>query len=1053
MQRPVKLILGMEEPPCRLVAKELIRRGGEMTDMPCVVVVPTRESARMLKEQLAVTVAAGKGRGAFVSPKIIPLSQLTETAGGKTASLGVSLCVWQAVLRGAEGGIAALFPKTDNWNDEAWLHAAGDMQKLFRTLAQEGVEVGGAAWRKLSAEDKRWETLLTLRQRYLDKLRELRLNDADAAVALHLEEGARVILACVPTLSKQAEQLLAASSHPVEVWLPCEEAHASWFDAWGRPGREWLQPADRDEPVLARDDRKKRLIVTTDAWALSAETVRAAARANAAEGGKLHAVGLGVCEPDLAPAIAEEFALHGVTTYRPEGIPFSATSWQRVLDALGEMSQGLPHRGGGNEVELASLAVAPLAELLRQPVITRGLDIEDSVRAMQEIRELRARFLPDRVPFLRKKMQERITQMEEEKAEKTEKEEKPHKRVECALEQARALEAALGILLPWLQRALGSGKALLQALLSLAEAQPINTDSDTAASVGVRDACTALLDMGAGRLSRQGALILLGKQLSALSLRGEREGCSLSLNGWMELLYCPAERLVIAGMHDRQIPEKWPVSPLLTRSARQQLGMHGDEDRAARDAFLLRCLLGSRKPGNVTFVFSLFDIRKDPTAPTPLLFTLCPKNRLPELVAHFFGRDDTRPHSPSPAYSSAGWNYLHLGQMTPEASNDAEAIAKKAAQCTLSDFGLPNPMEGRHFSPSVLADFLKCPLSFWLKRVRHLKDDNTDDDRDTLQANHVGDCLHRVLEQFVRLYPSLEKYRDVHAEVGEKLSTEQELHAAQESVRQELLKIFEQTYEQEYGKPALLPRQMQRENMKARLAAYAGIHTALWKEGWHAALDEEGKVMVEYEVNWAWQGHNITMKIDRVDERYTPDGRRELRVIDYKTGGVESCLKKHMSHLNEGMLTLLKEILPDWVPPLAYFGNRKEPEPFRWVELQLPLYVLWVKEEWVKQHQPEEPSYEAAYICLSRKPDDTKLLVWGSDERERGLFSRKESAESLIDNAARWAKSCMDMIAAGQCLLSAEQLGWQRPKYDLFQECTKHATLHELFLPQQNSVR
>lgn len=997
MQKPVKLILGLEEPPCRLVAKELVRRGGENPESPCVVVVPTREAARLLKEQLALTAASGTGSGAFVSPRIVPVSRLTGHAGGKAAGLAVSLCVWQAILRRSAARISLLFPQTDTWGDEAWLHAAKGMQQLFHTLAQEGVEIGGQAWQKLAAEDARWELLQALHQRYLAQLNDRGLVDADFSPALQVEAGTRVILACVPGLPRQVEALLAGASLTVEVWIACEEPYAAWFDAWGRPGREWSDTTDRDELGLARADWKQRLIVAGDAWALAAETACAAARANAEGDGALHALALGVCDPDLEPSLAEEFALHGVTTYRPEGIPFSATAWRRVLDALSEFSEQLRTSAADGEADPALLPVAPLAELLRQPILTRGLGIPNAHLSLRQLKELRARFLPDRIGFLLKKTEG------------------------CA-----ELQQAIDILLPWLQHALGSGKALLQALLALAQAQEAEKDAERSLAEGVRDVCADLLDMGAGRLSTTGAILLAGEQLSTLAVRGKREGAELSLNGWMELLYTPADRLVIAGMHDKQLPERWPVHPLLTRAARQCLGIRGDDDRAARDAYILRCLLGSRQPGSVSFVFSRFDTRKDPVAPSPLLFTLCPKNRLPEVVTHFFGKDDTRPCSPSPAFDITGWHYLPLGQP------DHQLTPQEAAQLRLADLGLPNPMHGHAFSPSALADFLRCPLRFWLKRVRRIKDDDADDTRETLQQRHVGDCLHRVLELFVRRHPSWTSYATEHP--GLNLMANE----TTESVRGDLLALFQEIYAAEYGSHPLLPQQMQRDNMAARLATYAALHVDLWREGWHAAVDRQGTPMVEYQVEWTWNSHRLSMKIDRVDERIAPDGTRSLRIIDYKSGKVDGCLKKHLVRLPDNALPPT-ELEPGMIPPLAYYRNKLTPH--RWVELQLPLYVGWAMQE-----LPPADIYEAAYICLDRSPDDTRIILWG-EGGERGLFESHEQTESLMDNSARWVKACMDMISAGQCLASAEQLGWGTPSYDLFGEAIEHVELQDLFFP------
>ncbi len=994
--------------------RELLRRHCADPEHPLLVVVPTREAVRQLREQLAIGAAAGGSNGAFLCPRIISASQLTAGQPDKQAPPLLQQAALFSVLRREAERFPLLARPAGEGCDADYIARAGQFCQLYTTLYLEGVDARGSsdAARALAAENPLWQELFSLYSLLCNELHQHGWIAPAEAAPLALAPGTRIILACIPSLSERARQMLEASEHEVEVWLHTDECHEGpgWFDAWGRPGDNWLAiPADDVLGFENEDGWSDRFCVCGDMERMAEETARAAGRC----GGK--SVAVGVCDPGMEAAVCEAFARYGVATVRPRGVPFSASAWQKLLRLLTRQTE-LLEQTGHEAVETDRLSAEIISALLRNPIITSGLNIPSPARAAAEADKLMQRSLPASFGNM--------------------------------LRHAPAsLQAPLRSLGEWLSRALSSCENLLAALRELAAGQLVEgAPPALEEATGLAATFTEQVDTTCRQLQESQWLneLPVSVVLNLLNTAGgfaspPHPPRALSLRGWLELSFAPEEHMVLAGLHDGIIPERWPASPYLTPAVIRRLELPRDEARAARDAYLLRSLYSSRR-GKVMAVFSLLNARRDPLFPSSCFFRLTQQNRLAEFVAHFFDRSRPIPATAQLAADSTGWDYRRL--TLPAAEDDISRLA----QLRLEQIGLPNPMAGRPLSPSTLRQFFACPLRFWLMKLHSMKDESLSSTKRDLDASDMGTYLHDALEDFVSHYPSQNDFLAAHPDCRKETLVQR--------VEGELDAAFTRVYEQKHGRPELLPRQFQCAAMRRRLRSYAPLHVQLWQEGWETARDEHGKPILEHSVDWEFDGHPLHFIIDRIDCRLNPEtGLREYRVIDYKTGKVDSCYKNHLEALPLPSARTDLHLLSPQLEPLAGPDGRTKHAHLRWKDLQLPLYTAWALAHF------EGCPVNSAYIRLSSNPEDVGVLAWGDSDKNPDFFAPRcvegnanypaeANAEPLYDNALRWIRFGLDAIADGRCFVSAEMMKWKPPheNYDLFGDLLALGSLGEVLL-------
>lgn len=280
-------------------------------------------------------------------------------------------------------------------------------------------------------------------------------------------------------------------------------------------------------------------------------------------------------------------------------------------------------------------------------------------------------------------------------------------------------------------------------------------------------------------------------------------------------------------------------------------------------------------------------------------------------------------------------------------------------------------------------------MRFWIREALHLNEEEFLPDKEDMAVHELGTMLHDVLERFCREHASLQE--------GMTAATLQE----------HITDMLEETFRRQYGPAPLMPLLLQKRSMEQRLSVYAVQHLRDLRDGWSCIAFEH---RVE---DWTLNGFPMKFRIDRIDRH--ADGR--LRVIDYKTGVSSSCEKKHLESISRpDALALLS-------PALQPYTKRQKNGKLlhaRWKDLQLPIYVLWAMETY-----GGHPS--AAYYALPANPLDIGLSAWDT------LHDATPGYDSCaLDSARNWAVELMKLLHEGRGLITAEELGWNPPAYDVF---------------------
>ncbi len=1036
--------LGWSRPASHFVAQAILDLGVPDPDAPIYVVVPTQESARQLKEKLAILSAGKRSQGACLSPTIIPSNQLLPLAQSRLAGSLENLFCWNQVLTSHRnrGENAELFSQSEEWKEQSWIYQAQQLSELFDVLIREGLEWDDTRLIDLAHTDARWQQLLSLKQQQQERLSDLGYQSSTQEARLPYPPSATVILACVPQLSRQLQHILSRSACRVEAWIHAPATYARHFDSWGCPIETWLNLPAKRTSELAPADWQSQVCLYDDSALMAKQAVACLGVLNEKHRAALHSVALCNADPSMESSLEEALAAVHVQAHRPRGRSFLSSEWQQLLHQLSELKLKINHTHLSAE-SWDYYPVSIISELLGNPLLPSLLLEKGFCKyGEKEARILslvQGRSFPTRIAGL---LHDLINW------------ENYYTRKSELTEAAHSLAASIEILCLWLGECLSSSEALVDKLLELASssmergdsAWAIGNDLHQGFTQSMMSICVPLKGLlAAHSMSVESCLALLELSVERLRFTPAREArASIDIMGWRDLSYSSAKSLVITAFHDSVIPARWGLEAWLTPSIRKQLGLRTDLEHAAHDAYLLRSILAPRRH-SVYFFLSRMDRKKNPLSPSSLLFKLCQREHLPALVDYLFGEHE--PPSFLNGYESeeSDWVYRQI----PNPRN-IELSAENLAQARLSDFDVECPIPvNQGFSPSLLASFLSCPLRFWLQRLFKLSSQEYEWDKKQLSAMDRGNLIHASMEAFIRRYPSYAHFQEEHPHYPQLAQELEEAHS--QEVETALLHEFAQFYESRYHNQSLIPLKLQYTGMQRQLASYASIQVDLWKEGWQTARDARGELLLEYKPDWVWNGFRMNVTIDRIDIRQSEDGV-EMRVIDYKTGAaIKSCASEHLRVLPSDALPLCT-ISPELEPYYYIKGKaKKKLESYRWNNLQLPIYAAWVE-----QHYPDT-LISAAYIRLSRKAEESALLLWGEDGSLAGLFDtdicelsslseHDDREQQLFSHAKQWALCCMKMIQEGRCLASAEQMGWEVERDRIFSPMHMQAPLHEIFI-------
>ncbi len=619
-----------------------------------LVVVPTRQSGRRLREALAEH-AAARGSAVLAPRVVLPEDLLAPPAGAGVATRLEGQLAWAEVLRTVEPEeFRAVFPVDPPARNFAWaVRLAAQLQRLQSTLGENGLRLRDVVRRAGDGlpETERWTQLAELERRCDAVLaacgrcepQAARIESARAPVP---PEGiTRIVLLATPDPLPLAIAVLGqfSRSRPVEVVGFGPSGEKGLFDEWGRP----LEEAWSHRPLVLPDFAGQ-VRLCADAAEQAARVTELARHYREPEG----ALAVGVADAEVVPALENGLRGAGLALFNPAGRA-------RRRDGLHTL-------------------LAVLAALVREPAFDTGQALARcpdfmawlmartgggfSLQAMLgELDELQARHLPATITTALGHTAKRPA-------------------ARAALEGMLELRAQLtGGEFP------GNAAAVLGRIFGF---RRLAGDSALAQSA---EAWTDVLREAAA--ARQGFPGLTNAEWWELALTqfGEslrfdvRPAGAVDLLGWLELLWEDAPHLVVTGLNDGRVPETVTGDAFLPEALRARLGLKTNEARLARDAYLLAALAACRTAtGRLDLLVGKVSAAGDPLRPSRLLLA-CVEAELPQRVAALFRAVEA---------AKPGLPWRRAWQLTPPV--------------------VPPPAR---VSVTAFRDYLRCPFRFYLKHV------------------------------------------------------------------------------------------------------------------------------------------------------------------------------------------------------------------------------------------------------------------------------------------------------------------------------------------------
>lgn len=811
-----------------------------------LVIVPTAQSGRRLRQDLAE-------RGGALAPRVQTPAFFMRGQG--CAPDSVELLAWLEVLEGirdwSEFSVTFAIPpdgEAPNWA----MGLAKSLVQVRLTLSASALTMRSAAKRmEMSVEEARWAELAELEERVEKTLDGWGLKSRSASIRRKefswADDIKEVVLAGVLDISYAVEGILEQCPLPVRVLVSGEMEED--FDGWGRPVEQWSERGIAWPGKGATTSGS--VTLTGDARQQAQSALRIVAEA----GHPPNEVALGSADEEVTRDLVRVFSRAGWVAFNP-----------------GKMS--LPSLAGWLEAWRL---------YLRRPSIPGAIDLMAFAESGAQVRGKRAQrvealsalrdsYMVGSVEDLNRVkgvVEDELAQArgagEERKVRGIE---RNLKRVGLSLETMDFLQASR-------ERFLREGFHLGMKNLLLS----VDPDDETNVAEWLAETAEVAEDIVR---PAEAWLELLLDGLRPLTQRAP-DNRVMDVQGWLELFHEPAQHLVICGMNDGLVPVRSGADTWLPESTRSILGLVGEEELAARDAYLLSAMLKAReKNGRVDLLVGKSSNTGDVLKPSRLLLS-AKGDELAKRVCLLF--KDIKP-------TEAGFAREIEGEWKWQI---------RAAE----------PVQG--ISVTAFSDYLSCPFRFYLKRV--LRMSQPEPERTEWNAMDFGNIAHVVLENFGK---------------NEEAREYDDSSMIESWVHRELDRWINERYGE---KPAIAVR-IQKEVMRQRLSWFAKVQAGERADGWRI---EEVERSFEMEIG----GVKVRGKIDRI-ERHEQSGL--VRVLDYKTSSkAEPVAQAHCKRLSASTsfpehLNGVEEVLFEM--PATKSGKKVEA---RWMNLQIPLYAAGVE--------------------------------------------------------------------------------------------------------------
>ena len=761
----------------------------------CLFLLPTRQAGRRLREALAFEI--NKQDGAIFPPMTATPWHVVRPVDDAASNL-TCLRHWSHTLENTDlREFRHLFPSHITNKDFAWRRQmARTLHDLRGNLAEGGLDFAAVADENHCPEEPlRWRNLKQLEAIYRKSLgKQIDLHDAKriAATQPDLPGIGRVTLLGVPDLPaivQQALEILLTDGIQVEVVIFGPKDGAKLFDTWGRPlPKHW---SERKFPLS--DDQ---LIPCIDEYSQAAEV---AARLSLYDKSRSSFVAAGVADTAVVPALERALTDAKITFFNPNGRPLRHAPIFTFLKALQSVLQQptfanaeallrLPDAWGWAHTEVEkfspTLLLTGLDELRQQHL---PASLSDAIQLYFE-----GDFIGPRI----------------------------HAR--------KTLEALKKALDTVEETPLSTG--LTEFLkTTFTERNFTEGSKDDAADLETARQFMAQLNEWETALGEEArphpyeALTMILEEISHEAVFPERPTNALDIQGWLELEWEDAPHLIIAGANEGNIPESVHGDRFLPETLCERLGLRTNDDRFARDAWLLELLLKTRaNEGRVDVLLGRQRANGDPLKPSRLLFR-CPEKELPPRIQHLFTE-------------------LPLDEQPPA-------------------WNVPWPLQIENITPvekigvTSIANYLTCPYRFYLRHV--LRMEMRDFEQRELDARGFGTLVHDVLDAFGK---------------DKKASKLKDPGVINSFFVAELKKQVGARF----GKHPPLPVRVQTMIAERRLYQVAIVQAQARREGWEI-IKVEDKFKIELD------GLFINGRIDCVEKNKTTGA---VRVLDFKTSNI-----------------------------------------------------------------------------------------------------------------------------------------------------------------------
>jgi hypothetical protein len=417
-------------------------------------------------------------------------------------------------------------------------------------------------------------------------------------------------------------------------------------------------------------------------------------------------------------------------------------------------------------------------------------------------------------------------------------------------DEQRALREVYGHVTGILRHLLVPGRAPLRdwcaRTLEVLGTMYANVTDDTSASrVREEDACLAvrsvLVRLATAPASIQpeltsaAGLRLIVSALHDATLAENADDAAIEALGWLELHHDSAPALVIVGVNDGSIPAIGRDDPLLPEPVRRALGLPGERERVARDAYVLTAILHSRP--HVTLIAGRRTGAGDSLLPSRLLLRGEGRERAKRILRFTVSDQNSAPRIPL---------------IAPSAAESRFTIPELPAGIALPE----------KISVTAFRTLLQCPYRFVLQYIYRL-DAPRDDERE-LSGLHFGNLAH-----------------DVFRLVGETPDIPDSADA--DLVRTFVLDNMQRIARSRFGAKPQPAVRLQLARLTQRLEQFARWQASQRAAGWiiqytEHRLDEQSALSP---TNADDLSVGISGIIDRID-RHEDSG--EYRILDYKTG-------------------------------------------------------------------------------------------------------------------------------------------------------------------------